>query len=56
MYVYYIAMEIYVFNYKNIFSSFYCLCIINIVTPYSYHELNTNTKPFQNKNLSTSKP
>jgi hypothetical protein len=27
MYVYYIAMKIYVFDGRNIFSSFYCLCI-----------------------------
>jgi len=30
MYVYYISMEIYVFVYINIFSSFYCLCIISM--------------------------
>jgi hypothetical protein len=30
MYVYYIAMKIYVLVCINIFSSFYCLCIISI--------------------------
>jgi hypothetical protein len=30
MYIYYIAMEIYILGCINIFSSFYCLCITNM--------------------------
>jgi hypothetical protein len=50
MYVYYIAMEIYVFDCMNIFSPFYCLCTINM----SHHLLTMNfpwttPKTFQSK-------
>jgi hypothetical protein len=52
MYVYYIAMEIYVHDYINIFSPFLLSMYNYYVTPFLYHELHINNiKTFQNKNL-----
>jgi hypothetical protein len=51
MYGYYIAMQIYVFIFINIFSPFYCLCIISML----HHSPTMNftwttPKPFKTKN------
>jgi hypothetical protein len=47
MYVYYIAMKIYVLVFINVFSPFYCLCIINM----THHFPTMDFTTFQNKNL-----
>jgi hypothetical protein len=50
MYVYYIAMKIYVFICINVFSHFYYLCIISM--PHHYFTMDfteTIPKPFKTK-------
>jgi hypothetical protein len=55
MYVYYIAMEIYVFGCTTIFSSFYCLCITNMPHPSSAMNWTQITpKPFKIKSSNPS--
>jgi hypothetical protein len=52
MYVYYITMEIYVLGYKNIFSSFYCLCIISMHTIFllwTTHKQHQNLSKLQSR-------
>jgi hypothetical protein len=50
MYVYYIAMKIYVFWLHKYFLTFLLSMYNKYATPFSYHELHmNNTKTFQNK-------